>query len=248
MNALLKWTPRLGLLLALASVIMLFLAGFGYKQQWWGLGTSFSMMRILVYVAGAGLLLGLISLLSGLKLGWGRAFTGLLIIAMAAGAAAVPLTMRSTARSVPPIHDITTDTQDPPRFVAVLPLRAEAPNPPEYLGGEVTSQQLAAYPDLTTLTLSHPIKTVHVAAMEVVEDMGWELVDSAPNDGRIEATHTTPWFGFKDDVVIRMQASGSDTLLDIRSKSRVGGSDLGLNAKRIRAFREKLLSRLQTPG
>jgi uncharacterized protein (DUF1499 family) len=66
--------------------------------------------------------------------------------------------------------------------------------------------------------------------------MGWEIVAAEPGEGRIEATDTTMWFGFKDDIVIRIVPEGEGSRLDIRSMSRVGKSDLGKNADRIRKF------------
>ena len=69
--------------------------------------------------------------------------------------------------------------------------------------------------------------------------MGWEIVGSNAEEGRIEATDTTLWFGFKDDVVVRIQPRGDESLVDVRSLSRVGKSDVGTNAQRIRAYLRK---------
>ena len=144
---------------------------------------------------------------------------------------------RRMAMTVPAIHDITTDTDDPPLFVAILPRRAGALNPPEYLGGEVAAKQREAYPDLQPLVVDEPIAEVFADALEEVKDKGWELVAADREAGRIEATATTFWFGFKDDVVLRFRAEGpSRTRVDMRSKSRVGKSDVGTNARRIREF------------
>jgi uncharacterized protein (DUF1499 family) len=90
--------------------------------------------------------------------------------------------------------------------------------------------------------LLDPPSFVFETALEVAEDMGWEIVASNANEGRIEATATTPWVGFKDDVVIRIRADGPETRVDVRSKSRVGRGDMGVNAKRIRAFRDQLVA------
>jgi len=80
---------------------------------------------------------------------------------------------------------------------------------------------------------------------EVVTEMGWEVVDANLDDGRVEATDTTRWFGFKDDVVIRLESGLADsTVLDMRSKSRVGRSDIGVNANRIRTFTAALNEKL----
>lgn len=136
----------------------------------------------------------------------------------------------------PLIHDISTDTANPPRFVAVLPLRADAPNPPDYGGEEVAQKQLAAYPEIVTLELDMPPAEALAIAESAARDMGWEIIDIAPGEGRLEAVDTTPWFGFKDDVVIRVTQEGEMALVDVRSKSRVGLSDVGTNARRIRRF------------
>jgi uncharacterized protein (DUF1499 family) len=145
---------------------------------------------------------------------------------------------------VPAIHDITTDTDNPPVFVDVVPLRqaAGAMNPPEYLGPAVAVQQKKAYPDLAPLDLtSAPAETFPKAAA-TARAMGWEIVAEKPAEGRIEATAVTAWFGFKDDIVIRVAESARGSRIDVRSKSRVGRSDVGKNAARIREYLAKLRS------
>ena len=136
----------------------------------------------------------------------------------------------------PPIHDITTDTADPPQFVDILPLRAGAPNPPEYAGAEVAEQQLAAYPEIEPLELDVSPAEAMALAESAARAMEWELVTVAPGEGRLEAVATTAWFGFKDDIVVRIVATGDGSLVDVRSKSRLGLSDVGTNARRIRQF------------
>ena len=136
----------------------------------------------------------------------------------------------------PLIHDITTDTVNPPEFVAVLPLRADAPNPPEYGGAEIAEKQLAAYPEIQTLALDLSPAEALAIAEGAAREMGWEIIEVAPGEGRLEAVDTTPWFGFKDDVVVRITQDGDTALVDVRSKSRLGLSDVGTNARRIRRF------------
>lgn len=141
----------------------------------------------------------------------------------------------ATAVSVPPIHNISTDTFDPPQFVDVD--RGENSNPIEY-----TRDRGAA-----TRGLSRPIDPSHRSGRRhelrsgrsVAEDLGWEVFAEARGDYRIEATATTFWFGFKDDIVIRIRRSGTGAIVDLRSVSRVGQSDLGANARRIGAFIER---------
>lgn len=146
----------------------------------------------------------------------------------------------------PPIHDISTDRVTPPAFVAVLPLRSDAPNPTVYGTSEgMTPEKLAqmteeAYPDLVTRRYSAPIGATFADAVAAVDALGWELVAADENVGRIEATATTFWFRFKDDVVIRIVGSEQESIVDARSTSRVGRGDVGANANRLRAFFDML--------
>jgi len=141
-----------------------------------------------------------------------------------------------------PIHDISTDLNNPPEFVAVAELRSPQENPVEYTGGDTAELQRAAYPDIETIVLLDPISLVYQESLTVAKDMGWEIVAEDETNHRIEATATTPFVGFKDDVVIRIRAEGDETLVDVRSKSRIGRGDMGVNAKRVRAFRDQLLN------
>jgi uncharacterized protein (DUF1499 family) len=138
---------------------------------------------------------------------------------------------------IPPIHDITTDTDNPPTFEAVLALRAKTDNSLE-IDAEVVSQQLAAYPDLQTISTKASIESAFAQAQSVAQALGWEIVRADLNTGYIEAVATTAIMAFKDDVVIRLRTTEGATLIDLRSASRVGVSDLGANAKRIRQFRD----------
>ncbi len=141
---------------------------------------------------------------------------------------------------VPPIHDITTDTENPPEFVDLVPLREKdgASNPPDYAGEDVAEQQRKYYPDIVPMCFRQPLDTVFERAKQTVENCGWSLVAGHKDGGRIEAMETSFWFGFTDDVVIRVRSETPEiTRLDIRSKSRVGISDLGVNSRRIRNFR-----------
>ena len=140
----------------------------------------------------------------------------------------------------PPIHDITTDTLNPPPFVDILPLRAGAPNPPEYAGDKVAGQQLAAYPEIETLELAMSPAEAMALAESAARAMEWEVITVVPEEGRLEAVATTAWFGFKDDVVVRITPAEAGSLVDVRSKSRLGLSDVGTNARRIRRFMARM--------
>jgi uncharacterized protein (DUF1499 family) len=141
-----------------------------------------------------------------------------------------------TARSLPMIHNISTDITDPPQFVEVASLRGANTNPLEYDAETLGPLQSEAYPEVSTLSTELSVAEAFAKANEVVAELGWELVSSDAEAGRIEATETTALWGFKDDVVIRVQAVDGNTEVDLRSVSRVGKSDLGANAKRIMRF------------
>jgi uncharacterized protein (DUF1499 family) len=153
--------------------------------------------------------------------------------------AAPPLVMWRRAATLPPIHDISTDTENPPRFAAVLPRRAGAPNGVEY-SAEVAAQQKAAYPDIGPALLPQSPARAFDLADRAARSMGWEIVAVSPPDLRIEATATTRLFGFQDDVVVRITPAPQGSRIDVRSVSRVGRSDIGANASRIRAYLHKL--------
>lgn len=234
--------PPFVLALAVVAALLLVLAGPGTRLGVWEFGTGFLMMRWAFFAGLASVSLALLFLAIP-KTRQGS--TAMLVVALfiGAGAAWIPWNGLQTVRALPYIHDISTDTEDPPAFVAVLPLRADARNPPEYAGEEAAVQQREAYPDVRPLQLALPPGQVFDLALETARGQGWEIVAAVPEEGRIEATATTFWFGFKDDVVIRIAARDGGSRLDIRSKSRVGRSDVGANAERIRAFLEDLGNR-----
>jgi hypothetical protein len=144
-----------------------------------------------------------------------------------------------TASDVPPIHDISTDTEDPPRFEAVPALRAEGSNSLE-ISDEVIEQQRVAYPDIGTLASPRSYISTYGAALHTARDLDWDIVRDDPNAGYIEAVDTTAIMRFRDDVVIRVRSGEGGSLVDLRSASRVGVSDLGANAARIRRFADAL--------
>lgn len=135
----------------------------------------------------------------------------------------------------PRIHDITTDTTDPPMFTMAEEQRGDGSNTLD-IDADTIRQQLAAYPDLKTLQSSLPIDDAFTRALDVATQLDWDIYHQDRNTGVIEAVETTRIMGFKDDVVIRVRGNAGGALLDLRSVSRVGEGDIGANAKRIRAF------------
>jgi uncharacterized protein (DUF1499 family) len=197
-----------------------------------------------LYAGGAGIVLGFVlALVPRIR----KQHLAAMLLSIFIGAMTItPILLQvQKARSLPFIHDVTTDTSNPPEFVAVVPLRADAPNPVEYGGEEIAERQREGYPDLGPLRVDQPPQAVFDPAVDAAEAMGWALVAAEASEGRIEATETTFWFGFKDDIVIRIRDDNGDSIVDVRSKSRVGGSDIGANAARIERYLEALEERLE---
>lgn len=224
--------------LSIVAVALLAAAGPGTRLGLWDFRFGFQLLRWGAYLGIAGMGLGVVSLLR--RQAGASVVRPVVAIALGALAAGVPWWLMEQAKQVPAIHDITTDTGRPPEFVAVLPLRADASNPAEYGGPEIASQQREAYPDIVPLRLERPPAEAYARALAAARASGWEIVAADSAAGRIEATATTAWFGFKDDVVVRVSAEGGGSRVDVRSVSRVGQSDVGANAKRIREYLDRI--------
>jgi uncharacterized protein (DUF1499 family) len=231
-----------GFALAVAAALAAAAAGLGSRAELWTFRGGFEVLR---WAAWGGLAAAALSLL-GLILTFGGRRRGSALLLGALGLVIglvttwIPWSWKQRAEQVPPIHDISTDLTDPPAFEAILPLRADAPNPSEYGGDSIARQQREGYPELGPLSMDAPPEAVFVRALEAARDMGWEVVESDPDRGRIEATATTAWFGFKDDVIVRIRPEAGGSRVDVRSVSRVGRSDVGTNARRIEEYLELL--------
>ena len=226
---------RIAVALGALSLLALASAGPLHHLGLVSLAGAFAVLKYAVFGSLATLPLAIVGIVIAARRGarMSTAVTAMMLSLAAIGSIAA---LAWKASRVPAIHDITTDTIQPPPFLAVLPLRAGALNPPEHGGAEVIAKQRAAYPDLGPLLLNVPPDRAFDRALAAARTLGWDLVASDPAGGRIEATDTTFWFGFKDDVVVRVTPQPTGCRVDVRSLSRVGGGDLGANAARIRKY------------
>jgi hypothetical protein len=240
------WTrlvTRAAVLLGIGSVLAALVAALGSAAELWSFRAGLGALRYLFFTAAAGALLGLIGLVMARR----RAklmLANLLALVVALGFVLYLGNLVRTAKSVPAIHDVATDLDDLPQFTR-LKVRADnlekIPDegkpelkalPPEE---RWKALHRAHYGDLQTLRLAAPPAETAKRAWALARDRGWEVVVAEAD--RVEATHTSTFFRFKDDVVVRIRpAPGGGSLVDMRSISRVGGSDVGMNAKRVRAF------------
>ena len=223
-------TRGLALAVALVALAALALSGPGTRFDLFGYRTGLTMFRWSAWIGIAAMVLAVVALLGPSVRARGLAMPVIALV-MGALAWAAPYQLQRQASGVPPINDITTDTANPPAYMTVKL---------NYPGEQFSKQQLAAYPDIKPIVLAAPPKEAFDRAVRAAEAMGWEVVGRDAKAGTIEAVDTTKWFGFKDDIAVRIRPEGAGSRIDIRSKSRVGRSDLGTNARRIRAYAERL--------
>ncbi len=228
-----RWSLKLALVAALIAV----LAVISYR---------FALVNfqpaLLGLVAGAitgllAMLLGLVGTIIAIKAGKPE-ITATLSGPSLGLLVAMPVIFSALAGAgVPRIHDITTDLLNPPQFPVIEGLRTSEHNPLDrHMPEDLAALQKAGYPNLGPIRINRPVSQVFNDALLLVKKRGWEVVSVAAEEGRIEATDTTRIMGFKDDVVIRIRAQAGQTQVDMRSVSRVGQSDLGVNAARIQRF------------
>ncbi len=251
---------------ALLCALAIAVAGPGTKLGFWDYSVGLQIIREISApkaIAG-GVSLSPLFTAAGLSLIGGifamatkRARAGFFAIVaalLAGGAAAVPLKMKAAFEGNPFIHEVTTDFDNPPAIIAAADLPRK--NPAEYRGNDAVPQstdgitvaeaQKKAFPDIQPIVSDASLEAARDAARAVIADMKMEILAEGPDGDqsgagwRIEAVSTSQWFGFKDDFIVRLTPTESGgTRIDLRSKSRIGGSDLGANAARVRDFRER---------
>ena len=250
--------------LALGCALAIGLAGPGSRFGLWDWSFGLSLIRkVSSPEAIPGLPLPPILLAAGLAIVGGvaafvskhaRSGAFAVVSALLAGAALmVPLKMKAAFEANPFIHEVTTDFENPPAIIAAASLPRK--NPAEYRGADpvpqstdgstVAEAQKKAFPDIQPILVAVDLESARDDARAVIADMKMEILAEGPDGDqsgagwRIEAVHTSTWFGFKDDFIVRLTPRDDGVQVDLRSKSRVGGSDLGANAARVRDFSKR---------
>lgn len=261
-----KWAVRIVSIIAIGCALAIAVAGPGTRFGLWDYGAGLSLIRNvsapktlfgsvalppLFTAAGLALILGIVSAVMKQR---GAAALGVIAALVAGGAGIVPLKMKAAFEGNPFIHEVTTDFDNPPEIIAAADLPRK--NPADYRGMDkvpndpngliVADAQRLAFPDITPLIAEADLTTATAVAKDVVTAMDMVILAEGPVDEtsgggwRIEAVATSTWFGFKDDFIVRLTPmEDGRTKVDLRSKSRVGGSDLGANAARVREFMKR---------
>lgn len=269
-----KWAVRFVSIIAIGLALAIAVAGPGTRLGLWDYSTGLSLIRNvsapktlfdgvslppLFTAAGLALLLGAASFFMKQR---GAALLGVIAAVLAGAAGMVPLKMRAAFEANPFIHEVTTDFENPPAIIAAA--NEPRKNPAEYRGMDpvpndpdgliAADAQRLAFPDIAPIIAETDLASATAVAKDVVTSMGMKILADGPADGasgggwRIEAVATSFWFGFKDDFIVRIAPLDEGrVIIDLRSKSRVGGSDLGANAARVREFMKRFNAAVQ-PG
>jgi hypothetical protein len=234
-SSLATWARNLAIFSLVAVVVSIIIVRFGFLEMKPALATFFGALAC----AGLSILVGLAAFAAIWQNGSRGMSRILLALLIDAVILAYPAYLGLQYRRLPPIHDITTDPIDPPRFEALARLRSgEGANSAVYTGLYSAEQQRQAYPDIETVELEVPVQRAYEVALQLVTKRKWLVIDERPPQlprriGRIEAVARTPIMGFREDVSIRVTPDGEDSRVDIRSASRYFDSDLGSNAARV---------------
>lgn len=237
-----KHSGKVALVLALLGAIVVALMLFGARLGLWEPLTGFGLYRSCLTPLGLVLLVaGLVALISSLIRREKGEILAAAVAALVGLACLTPL-MMTTINPQPraaPIHDITTDMVNPLSFEVLDDSRAGARNSLAYGGPEVAAVQAEAYPDIAPITTALTADDAYQRALTIAQDLGWDIVASDAERRRFEATARTSVFYFADDVVLAVTPLENGSRIDMRSVSRVGKSDQGVNAVRIRAFQQQ---------
>jgi hypothetical protein len=233
-SSLASWARNLAVFSVVAVLVSILIVRFGFLEMKPALATFFGALAC----AGLSILVcfaAFVAIWQNGSRGMSRILLALLIDAVVL---AYPAYLGLQYRKLPPIHDITTDPIDPPRFEALARLRTgEGTNTAVYAGLYSAEQQRLYYPDIETVELDVPAQRAYEVTLQLVNKRKWRVVDERPpqprREGHIEAIAQTAIMGFREDVSIRVTPDGDGSRVDIRSASRYFESDLGSNAARI---------------
>src|ERR1700761_8526356 len=241
-SSLASWARNLAVFSVVAVLVSIIIVRFGFLEMKPALATFFAALGLAVL----SILVGFAAFAAIWQNGSRGMSRVLLAFLIDAAVLAYPAYLAYQYRKLPPIHDITTDPSDPPRFDALARLRSgDGTNTAVYTGLYSAEQQRQAYPDIEPIDLETPAQRAYELTLQLVNKRRWVVIDERPPTpprqiGHIEAVARTPIMGFREDVSIRVVPDGEDSRVDIRSSSRYFESDLGSNASRIMKFTDDL--------
>jgi uncharacterized protein (DUF1499 family) len=236
-----KWSPMLAwfsLLVTAMAVLLIRFNKVDYPSGFAALGAGLTIALVAVGMS----LFGFVRIWQEGRRGLGSAIRGLILAALVLG---YPAVMAAKAVTLPPISDVSTDTQDPPAFSrSRAALDARAGRIPPDVPPEAREMQREAYVQIAPLTLDIGPAEAFALVQKAAANLGWQVIEAVPPGGRIgvgrlEAVDRTFLLKLPDDITVRIRPRADGTRIDVRSASRFGQHDLGTNATRIRKFLEE---------
>lgn len=237
-------------ILSIGGAAIALIAAVGSGRGAWDFRTGFSVLRYTLYAAALGGVLAIAALWMSERTALHKlSRLNILVLVVALCFVGYVGSQILTARSVPAIHDITTNLEDVPSFYRLHVREDNLDQIPDL--GRPPLKRLTprerwkvvhreGYGDLHTIRVPWTVAETTNRAEALARKRGWEIVTEDPVNGILEAVDTSLFFRFKDNIVVRARRDGSGALVDMRSMSRVGVSDVGVNAKRIRSFLKDL--------
>ena len=235
-----SWWARSVFVGGLIAAALMVVSAFGTRFGVWSFVPGLLLLLGALVLGALGALVGIIALIIARRSERRADRTTAMIGTLLCGAVlGIVLSYAIPGMKVPPIHDISTDLNDPPDYSAIIVAGRGAQSNPLTRDAKLAEAQRTGYPDLHTLDSALSTEEAYRLSLAVMNDLGWEVVNRKPDEGRLEAVVTSRWFGFKDDVVVRIKpgaVGGAGSIVDLRSVSRVGVGDAGANAARINLF------------
>ena len=236
-----SWWSKSILTVGITAVVLVPLGALGARFEIWDFVTGFALFRLSALLGLIGVACGIAGIVTATRRSHNRDLWPVVLGFASSFAVVVFLGMHQLqALSAPPIYQVSTDTEDPPEFSAIVALRGENSNSLDLDAVMIGAIQEVHYPWMESLSITGTPRESFAQTLRVLEDMGLQIVASHPERGLIEAVDVTFWFGFKDDVAVRIRTSPQGSIVDVRSASRVGISDVGTNAKRVKEILRRL--------
>ena len=238
----------IAVVLSIGGIAAALVAAGGSGSGAWPFATGFMILRYAFFAAVAGGVLAVIALFAGRRLSGASAMLSFAALALSLVFGFYLGNLVATAKSVPAIHDVTTNVDDLPQFATLTVRPDNLDNIPDMDRAELAAMapeqrwkavHRQAYGDLRTIRVATDVPTTLRRAEALAKARGWEIAAADPQSGTLEATATSRFFHFRDDVAVRVRRDpgrGGGSLVDMRSISRVGASDVGVNAARVRTF------------
>lgn len=243
-----RWAVRLttiGAILCFGAVAAALIAAVGAGQGAWHFRIGFTVLEYALFAALLGILVALVAAFFARRLRPKLVLVNVAAIVVAGVFVGFLGAQIRTARSVPPIHDISTNLEDYPRFYRLTVRSDNLENVPDLGRSDLAAMEPRErwkaihrqyYGNIAPIRVPWSVEETTRRARQLAHERGWDIVTYRPAYGLLEAVDTSTFFRFKDNIVVRVRREGNGSIVDMRSVSRVGVSDVGVNAARVRGF------------